>query len=176
MPRESYWKREMIAVYSRWGDELFYAGTSNISGGLSEVQLVDERFVGRKLKNIGFPEAAALSLIASRPESKKCALDHGADHVINHHEPLEEQLEALGIHGVHYIFCLTNVDDHMKNLAKTILPAFKPLHLDLFSKSVTFSDELMYTGSVFQTEDMASQHAILMRLADWVEEGNVRSP
>ncbi|WP_251047489.1 zinc-binding dehydrogenase [Planococcus sp. ISL-110] len=84
-------------------------------------------------------------------------------------------MEALGIHGVHYIFCLTNVDDHMENMAKTILPAFKPLHLELFYKSVTFSYELMYTRSVFQTEDMASQHAILMQLSDWVEEGKVRS-
>ncbi|WP_251047490.1 hypothetical protein [Planococcus sp. ISL-110] len=43
-------------------DEVFYAGTSNIPGSLSKVQLVDERIVGRKPKDIGFPEAAALPL------------------------------------------------------------------------------------------------------------------
>ncbi|ANU10612.1 hypothetical protein BBH88_09970 [Planococcus antarcticus DSM 14505] len=86
--------------------------------------------------------------------------------------------------GVHYIFCLTNVDNHMECMAKTILPqgkicsilpVFKPLHPALFSKSVTFSFELMYTRSVYQTEDMVSQHHILKQLADWVEEGKIRS-
>lgn len=219
------------------GDEVFYAGTSNIPGSLSEVQLVDERIVGKKPKNIGFPAAAALPLTsitacealfdrlgasreaadnkgkviliigaaggvgsvatqiakiagltvvgtASRPESREWALDHGADQIINHHEPFEPQLEALGISGAHYIFCLTNVDDHMENMSKailpqgkicSILPAFKPLHPALFSKSVTFSYELMYTRSVFQTDDMISQYYILMQLADWVEQGKVRS-
>lgn len=219
------------------GDEVFYAGTSNIPGSLSEVQLVDERIVGKKPKNIGFPEAAALPLTsitaceaifdrlgasreaadnkgkviliigaaggvgsiatqiaklagltvvgtASRQESKEWALDNGADHIINHHEAFKPQLEALGFSGVHYIFSLTNVDDHMENMAKTILPqgkicsilpAFKPLHLELFSKSVTFTYELMYTRSVFQTEDMVSQHHILTQVSDWVEEEKIRS-
>lgn len=218
-------------------DEVFYAGTSNAPGSLSEFQLVDERIVGKKPKSIGFAEAAALPLTsitasealfdrlgvsrnpadngnkviliigaaggvgsvatqlaklagmtvvgtASRPESKEWALDHKADHIINHHEPFEPQLEALGIPGFHYIFCLTNVDDHMESMAKnilpqgkicSILPALKPLHLALFSKSVTFSYELMYTRSVFQTEDMISQHHILKQVADWVDERKVRS-
>ena len=219
------------------GDEVFYAGTSNVPGSLSEVHLVDERIVGKKPKNISFPEAAALPLTgitasealferlgvsrkaadntgkvilvigaaggvgsiatqiaklaglevvgtASRPESREWALDHGADHIINHHEDFKTQLEALGIPGAHYIFCLTNVDDHMENMAEiilpqgkicSILPAFKPLHLAFFSKSITFSYELMYTRSVYQTADMVAQHHILTQLSDWVEEGKVRS-
>lgn len=219
------------------GDEVFYAGTSNVPGSLSDVHLVDERIVGKKPKSIGFAEAAALPLTsvtayealfdrlgvskeaadnkdkviliigaaggvgsiatqiaklaglkvvgtASRPESQAWALDHGADHIINHHEDFNPQLEALEIPGVHYIFCLTNVDDHMENMAEiilpqgkicSILPAFKPLHLALFSKSVTFAYELMYTRSVYQTEDMVAQHHILTQLADWVDEGKVRS-
>lgn len=43
-------------------DEVFYAGTRNVLVSFREVQLVDERIVGRKAKNINFPEAAALSL------------------------------------------------------------------------------------------------------------------
>ena len=219
------------------GDEVFYAGTSNEPGSLSEFQLVDERIVGKKPKSIGFAEAAALPLTsvtatealydrlgvsrdqadnedkviliigaaggvgsvatqlaklagltvvgtASRPESKEWALDHRADYIINHHEPFEPQLEAIGISGFHYIFCLTHVDDHMESMAKTILPqgeicailpALKPLHPAFFSKSVTFTYELMYTRSVYQTEDMIAQHHILTQLADWVDEGKVRS-
>ncbi len=219
------------------GDEVFYAGTSNIPGSLSEVQLVDERIVGKKPKSIGFPEAAALPLTsltaseaiferlrvsseaadnkdkviliigaaggvgsiatqiaksagltvigtASRKESREWALEHGADHVINHHEAFEPQLAELGIQGVHYIFCLTNIDDHLESMATnilpqgkicSILPAQKPLPPELFLKSVTFVYELMYTRSVFQTEDMISQHFILMQLADWVDSGKIRS-
>lgn len=219
------------------GDEVFYAGTSNVPGSLSEAHLVDERIVGIKPKSLGFAEAAALPLTsitayealferlgiskkaedndgktlliigaaggvgsvatqiakiagltvvgtASRTESKEWASDHGADHIINHHESFEPQLEALGISGFHYIFCLTNVDDHMESMAKTILPqgkicsilpAMKPLDLALFSKSVSFSYELMYTRSVYQTADMISQHDILTQLADWVENGQIRS-
>lgn len=33
----------------------------------------------------------------------------------------------------------------------------------------------MYTRSVYQTEDMISQHHILNQLADWVDEGEIRS-
>lgn len=219
------------------GEEVFYAGTSIAPGSLSEVQLVDERIVGKKPKSIGFAEAAALPLTsvtasealfdrlgvsrnptdnkekviliigaaggvgsvatqmaklagltvvgtASRPESKEWALNHKTDFIINHHEAFEPQLEALGISGVHYIFCLTNIDDHMESMANailpqgkicSILPAMKPLHPALFSKSVSFSYELMYTRSVYQTKDMISQHHILNQLADWVDEGEIRS-
>ncbi|TWT26457.1 zinc-binding alcohol dehydrogenase family protein [Planomicrobium sp. CPCC 101110] len=121
---------------------------------------------------------------ASRPETKEWAMQHGADYTINHLEPFESQLEALGLGGVHYIFCLTNVDDHMSNMAKvilpqgricSILPAQKPLDIALFSKSVTFAYELMYTRSMFHTEDMAAQHELLDELADWVDAGKIKT-
>src|SRR5690606_34258366 len=132
------------------------------------------------------PKLAGLTVVgtASRPESKEWALNHKTDFIINHHEAFEPQLEAVGISGVHYIFCLTNIDDHMESMANailpqgkicSILPAMKPLHPALFSKSVSFSYELMYTRSVYQTKDMISQHHILNQLADWVDEGEIRS-
>ncbi|RNF41264.1 zinc-binding alcohol dehydrogenase family protein [Planococcus salinus] len=121
---------------------------------------------------------------ASRSETIEWAKDHGADYTINHHEPLKPQLEELGIEGAHYIFCLTNVDDHMKGMADvilpqgkicSILPTFQPLAPALFGKSVTFVYELMYTRSMFQTEDMIDQHHLLNELADWVDTGKIRS-
>ncbi|MFD1030273.1 zinc-binding alcohol dehydrogenase family protein [Metaplanococcus flavidus] len=129
---------------------------------------------------------AGLTVIgtASRSETVEWAKDHGADHTINHHEPFGPQLESMGIDGVDFIFCLNNTDEHMAEMAKailpqgkicSILPAFKPLDLTLFGKSVTFVYELMYTRSVFQTEDMVHQHIILNQLADWVENNKIRS-
>lgn len=129
---------------------------------------------------------AGLTVIgtASRTETVEWVKDHGADHTINHHEEFGPQLENLGVNGVDYIFCLTNTDDHMAEMAKailpqgkicSILPAFKPLDLALFGKSVTFVYELMYTRSVFQTADMDHQHMMLNELADWVDDEKIRS-
>ncbi|WP_067623968.1 zinc-binding alcohol dehydrogenase family protein [Alicyclobacillus acidiphilus] len=44
------------------GDEVYYAGTNIRQGTNAEFHLVDERIVGRKPKNLSFPEAAALPL------------------------------------------------------------------------------------------------------------------
>lgn len=44
------------------GDEVFYAGSVVRPGANCEFHLVDERIVGRKPKNLGFAEAAALPL------------------------------------------------------------------------------------------------------------------
>lgn len=129
---------------------------------------------------------AGLTVIgtASRSETVEWAKDHGADHTINHHEPFGPQLENLGIEGVDYIFCLNSPDGHMAEMAKailpqgkicSILPAFEPLDLALFGKSVTFVYELMYTRSVFQTIDMVHQHILLNEVADWVDDKKIRS-
>ncbi|MCP2034590.1 zinc-binding alcohol dehydrogenase family protein [Planomicrobium sp. HSC-17F08] len=121
---------------------------------------------------------------ASRPETVEWAQAHGADHVINHRESLPDQVKGLGMEGVHYIFCLTNIDDHMEAMGEiilpqgkicSILPAQKPINIAFFSKSVTFAYELMYTRSVFQTEDMIQQHHYLNDLADWVDAGSIQT-
>jgi len=44
------------------GDEVFYAGSIARPGSNSQFQTVDERIVGRKPRNLGFAEAAALPL------------------------------------------------------------------------------------------------------------------
>lgn len=46
----------------RPGDEVYYAGVVNRPGSNAELQLVDERIVGRKPRSLSFPEAAALPL------------------------------------------------------------------------------------------------------------------
>jgi zinc-binding alcohol dehydrogenase family protein len=46
------------------GDAVFYAGAIERSGTNAELQLVDERIVGRKPTTLGFAEAAALPLTA----------------------------------------------------------------------------------------------------------------
>lgn len=48
----------------RPGDEVFYAGVVTRAGSNAELQLVDERIVGRKPKTLSFAEAAAIPLTA----------------------------------------------------------------------------------------------------------------
>jgi len=44
------------------GDEVYYAGSNERAGSNAQLQVVDERIVGRKPASLGFPEAAALPL------------------------------------------------------------------------------------------------------------------
>ncbi|MGQ3477350.1 zinc-binding alcohol dehydrogenase family protein [Paenibacillus sp. TY11] len=130
---------------------------------------------------------AGLTVIAtaSRPESIKWTKEHGADHVIDHHRPLEPQLKELGLVGVPYIFVLNNPDQHLNEMKKVILPQGKicsilpfeqPAELgELFIKSVTFAWELMYTRSAFQTDDMIEQHRLLNEVSNLVDAGKVRT-
>lgn len=48
----------------RKGDEVYYAGAIDRPGSNAELQLVDERIVGKKPKRLGFAEAASLPLTA----------------------------------------------------------------------------------------------------------------
>ena len=45
----------------------------------------------------------------------------------------------------------------------------------LFSKSVTFVWELMFTRSLFHTKDMIKQHELLNDLADLIDDGKLKT-
>ncbi|PAQ16326.1 NADPH:quinone reductase [Bacillaceae bacterium SAOS 7] len=124
---------------------------------------------------------AGLTVIgtASRPKSIAWVKEQGADYTINHFEEFASQLEQLGMETVHYILCLNTTEKHWENMAKAIAPQGKicsivetdePLNLNLLKmKSVTFVWELMFTRSMFQTEDMIEQHHLLNKVANLVD-------
>lgn len=64
---------------------------------------------------------AGLTVIAtaSRPESEAACTELGADFVINHRNPLKEQLEAKGIEGVDYIY---NVRRSVRSIRSRLAP------------------------------------------------------
>ena len=123
-------------------------------------------------------QVAGLQVIAtaSRKETIAWCQKMGADYIINHHQKFQTQLEALNIPSVNYILCLNNTDMHWQNMAEAIAPQGKicsivgnkePLDLGLLkNKSVTFAWEFMFTKSMYQTQDMQSQHELLTRVAD----------
>ncbi len=218
------------------GDEVYYAGDITRSGSNAEYQLIDERIVGFKPKNLSIAEAAAIPLTgltaweslfdrikvnpetdkgktvlilagaggvgsiaiqiakkvagltviasASRPDSVKWCEDMGADYVVNHHD-LKADLERIGHSQVNYILDFVDLEGYWETAAEIIKPqghivsitgSSKPLNLDILKmKSVSFSWELMYTRSMFTTEDMEKQHTILNEIAELLDAGTLRS-
>ncbi len=218
------------------GDAVYYAGDLNRSGSNAEYQLVDERIVGFKPKNLSITEAAAVPLTgltaweslfdrikvntktdkgktvlilagaggvgsiaiqlakkvagltviatASRPESENWCKEMGADHVVNHYD-LKTELEKIGHSQVDYILDFVNINAYWETIADIIKPqghivsitgSSDPLNLSLLkAKSVSFSWELMYTRSMFNTDDMDKQHEILNEIANLLDAGTLRT-
>ncbi len=132
-------------------------------------------------------QVAGLQVIAtaSRQESINWCMKMKADYCINHHEKFTTELEKIGISQVDYILCLSNTDSHWQNMADVIKPQGKicsivetdhPLDMNLIkNKSVTFVWELMFTKSMYETKDMQSQHELLNKVAELVEQEVLQS-
>ncbi len=128
----------------------------------------------------------ALTVIgtASRPTTQAWVRELGAHHVIDHSQPLSEELKRIGIADVTHIVSLTNTDQHFAQIVESIAPQGKfgliddPAPFDvtkLKGKSVSLHWELMFTRSLFRTEDMIGQHRLLTELAELVDSGLVRT-
>lgn len=122
---------------------------------------------------------------ASRPESDAHCRALGADHVVNHREPLAPQLKQLGFEHVPYVFCLNDTDGHWSAMTEIVAPqgticsiveTSVPVNLDpLKAKSAGFVFEFMFTRSMFGTDDMIEQHRLLNRVADLIDAGTVKT-
>jgi NADPH:quinone reductase len=128
---------------------------------------------------------AGLQVIAtaSRPHSAAWCRQQGAVAVVNHHEPLQEQLVAAGFTTVDYILCTNSVEQYVTSMAEIIAPQGKictivgskdnqPLPMNHFMrKSVGFFYELMFTRPLFQTADMRAQNELLTEAARLIDAG-----
>lgn len=121
---------------------------------------------------------------ASRPETQSWVRGLGAHHVIDHSRPLAEELRRIGHPTVDCIVSLTQTDAHLAQIAEAIAPQGKfgliddPVALDVLPfkrKSVSIHWELMFTRSLFGTEDMIGQHQLLTEVAALVDAGLIRS-
>ncbi|MEG2101988.1 MAG: zinc-binding alcohol dehydrogenase family protein [Flavobacterium sp.] len=129
---------------------------------------------------------AGLTVIAtaSRPETVDWCKKQGADFVVDHKNLISSVRDA-GFENVDFIldFVDTNLYwDLMVELIKpqghiaSITGSSDPVALNkLKNKSVSFSWELMYTRSMFQTEDMIEQHNILNKIADLLDAGILKT-
>ena len=121
---------------------------------------------------------------ASREETKSWVESLGADHVIDHSKDLNEQIEALGIEKPKYVFSTNHTETYIKQIVSLIAPQGKlgliddPQTFDIMpfkTKSISIHWELMFTRSLYQTEDMIEQHRLLERVSDLVDSGVIKT-
>lgn len=120
---------------------------------------------------------------ASRPETRDWVEKMGADYVVNHRNPLDEEIEALGV-TPKYVAALTHTDRHYDAISKLIKPRGHisliddPPSLDILGlklKAISVSWEFMFTRSMFQTDDIEVQQQLLNRVADMLDDGTLIS-
>jgi zinc-binding alcohol dehydrogenase family protein len=117
---------------------------------------------------------------ASRAETKDWCYRMGAHHVINHRNPLDQELKSIGFSQVRYIAALSASDHHHAAIVESVAPQGAvaliddPKTFDILPfkrKSVSLHWELMFTRSLFQTSDMVEQHRILSEVSALVDDG-----
>ena len=121
---------------------------------------------------------------ASRDESVQWLKDLGADYVINHRNPLFDELQKTGITEVDYVISLNNTEEHYEEIIKCLKPQGKfgliddPKSLDanpLKTKSLSLHWEFMFTRSMFHTSDMMKQHHLLTEVAKMIDAGKIKT-
>ncbi|MEM8612273.1 MAG: zinc-binding alcohol dehydrogenase family protein [Cyanobacteria bacterium P01_H01_bin.105] len=120
---------------------------------------------------------------ASRDDTRAWVEKMGADHVVNHRNPLNEEMKALGI-APRYVAALTHTDKHFASIRELIKPRGHIALIDdpdtlnvisLKSKAISLSWEFMFTRSMFQTDDMDVQHKLLSRVSELLDNGTLIS-
>jgi NADPH2:quinone reductase len=119
---------------------------------------------------------------ASRAETQDWVRQLGAHHVIDHTQPLAEQVAALGLGAPGLVFCTTHTDRHLGEIAELIAPQGRfaliddPASLDVVSlkrKAISVHWELMFTRPLFNLPDLGEQGRLLDAVADLVDEGRI---
>jgi len=122
---------------------------------------------------------------ASRDETITWCRELGADHVVDHRQPLTPQLEALGFKTVDAALNLADTDRYWTELGELLAPLghvgliVEPAGLlkigDPYkAKSIGIHWEMMFARPRFRTADMAEQGRILARVAELVDAGALR--
>ncbi len=122
---------------------------------------------------------------ASRAESIAWCRDMGADHVIDHRQPLAAQLQALGFDTIDAALNLADTDRYWDVLGELLAPQG---HVGLIvepagalkigdpykAKCIGIHWEMMFARPRFRTADMDEQGRILAQVAGLVDAGKLR--
>ena len=128
--------------------------------------------------------SATIIATASRDSSRDWVKSLGAHHVVDHSQPMTEQIEALGVGPVTHVASLTHTDSYLDTYVEVLKPMGKialiddPENLDirlLKPKSISLHWEFMFTRSMFQTTDMLAQHTLLNEVSRLIDDGKLKT-
>lgn len=117
---------------------------------------------------------------AARPDSVAWVKKLGAHHVIDHRQPLAEELKRIGVPQVTYVASLTHTHDYFAQFVEVLAPQGRlgliddpePIDLRLLKrKALSLHWEMMFARPMFETPDMLRQHEILDAVATLLEQG-----
>jgi NADPH2:quinone reductase len=135
---------------------------------------------------IQLAKAAGLVVIAtaSRPETESWVRELGADHVVNHRQPMVEQVRALGFDHVDHV-AIFNDMRHWETAVELIRPQGAIVTIDdtdlpmpmagMKMKAASLRWEFMFARAMFQTADMIEQHRLLNYVANEIDAGRMRT-
>lgn len=120
----------------------------------------------------------------SRPETVKYLKSLGADHVVNHHKSLTNQIQKdLDIEAVDYVVDAVSLTPELFTEYVALTKAFGGILsiwpsatvdlMQLFWKSINFSAVLMFTRPTLKNEQTEQQHKTLTRIAEFLESGTL---
>jgi NADPH:quinone reductase len=122
---------------------------------------------------------------ASRPETHAWCRAMGAQHVVDHRQPLTPQLQALGFAHIDAAVNLADTSRYWDELGQLLAPQghvglivepMTPVNIgDPYkAKCIGIHWEMMAARPRFKTPDMAEQGCILARVAALIDEGELR--
>jgi NADPH:quinone reductase len=121
---------------------------------------------------------------ASRPETIAWVKELGADHVVNHREPMVEQVRALGFKHVDHI-AIFNDMRHWEAAVELVRPQGAIVTIDdthlpmpmagMKTKAASLHWEFMFARSMHRTPDMIAQHHLLTYVAREIDAGRIRT-
>jgi NADPH:quinone reductase len=138
--------------------------------------------------SIGIQLAKRAGLIvittASRPGTIAWVKELGADHVVNHRQPMVEQVRALGFKHVDHI-AIFNDMRHWEAAVELIRPQGAIVSIDdthlpmpmagMKTKAASLHWEFMFARAMHQTPDMIEQHRLLTYVASEIDAGRIRT-
>ena len=186
--RLSFAKAAALPLTTITAYEAFFDRLGIDRDGADKGQLLLIIGAGGGVGSIGIQLAKAAGLVviatASRPETEKWVKALGADHVVNHREPMAEQVRALGFQYVDHI-AIFNDMRHWETAVELIRPQGGIVTIDatdlpmpmagMKMKAASLHWEFMFARAMHQTPDMIEQHKLLSYVANEIDAGRIRT-
>lgn len=172
-----------ITAYESFFDRL---GIDRDGANAGETILIIGASGGVGSIGIQLAKRAGLIIIAtaSRLETIAWVKELGADYVVNHREPLVEQVRALGFKYVDHI-AIFNDMRHWDASVELIRPQGGIVSIDdthlpmpmagMKTKAASLHWEFMFARAMHQTPDMIEQHRLLSYVASEVDAGRLKT-